>query len=67
LIIAVLKETSEHEKRVALSPDVVRQLNNEDLQIWIEKDAGLPSNFRDDTYKDAGVVIIHSNEELLTK
>jgi NAD(P) transhydrogenase subunit alpha len=67
LIIAVLKETSEHEKRVALSPDVVRQLNNEDLQIWIEKDAGLPSNFRDSTYKDAGAVIIDSKEELLTK
>ncbi|MEP0009024.1 MAG: Re/Si-specific NAD(P)(+) transhydrogenase subunit alpha [Balneola sp.] len=67
MIIAVLKETSEHEKRVALSPNVVRQLNNEDLQIWIEKDAGLPSNFRDDTYKDAGAVIIHSKEELLTK
>lgn len=58
MIIAVLRETSEHEKRVALSPDVVRQLNNEDLQIWIEKDAGLPSNFRDSTYKDAGAVII---------
>lgn len=67
MIIAVLRETSEHEKRVALSPDVVRQLNNEDLQIWIEKDAGLPSNFRDSTYKDAGAVIIDSKEELLTK
>lgn len=67
MIIAVLRETSEHEKRVALSPDVVRQLNNEDLQIWIEKDAGLPSNFRDSTYKDAGAVIINSKEELLTK
>lgn len=67
MIIAVLKETSEHEKRVALSPDVVRQLNNEDLQIWIEKDAGLPSNFRDGAYKDAGAVIIDSKEELLTK
>lgn len=67
MIIAVLRETSEHENRVALSPDVVRQLNNEDLQIWIEKDAGLPSNFRDSTYKDAGAVIIDSKEELLTK
>ncbi len=67
MIIAVLKETSEHEKRVALSPEVVRQLNNEDLQIWIEKDAGLPSNFRDSTYKDAGAVIIDSKEELISK
>ncbi len=67
MIIAVLRETSEHEKRVALSPDVVRQLNNEDLQIWIEKDAGLPSNFRDSAYKDAGAIIIDSKDELLTK
>jgi NAD(P) transhydrogenase subunit alpha len=67
LIIAVLKETSEHEKRVALSPEVVRQLNNEDLQIWIEKDAGLPSNFRDSTYEDVGAVIIDSKEELISK
>lgn len=67
MIIAVLKETSEHEKRVALSPEVVRQLNNEDLQIWIEKDAGLPSNFRDSTYEDDGAVIIDSKEELISK
>lgn len=66
MIIAVRKETSEHEKRVALSPDVVRQLKSEQLQIFIEKNAGLASNFPDSNYQDAGAVIIDSREELFT-
>ena len=67
MIIAVLKETAEYEKRVALSPEVVRQIKNDHLEIFIEKNAGLPSNFLDSNYQDAGAVIIDSKEELLSK
>jgi len=67
LILAVLKETAKHEKRVALSPEVVRKLNNDQLQIWIEKDAGLASNFPDSFYQEAGASISASKEELLSK
>ena len=67
MIVAVLKETAEHEKRVALSPDVVRQLKNDHIEIWIEKGAGLTSNFLDNSYQDAGASVAASKEELLSR
>jgi NAD(P) transhydrogenase subunit alpha len=67
LILAVLKETAEHEKRVALSPEVVRQLINDHNEIWIEKGAGLASNFLDSNYQDAGASVAPSKDELLSK
>lgn len=67
MILAVLKETAEHEKRVALSPEVVRQLINDHNEIWIEKGAGLDSNFLDSNYQDAGASVAPSKDELLSK
>ncbi|HCT51548.1 MAG TPA: Re/Si-specific NAD(P)(+) transhydrogenase subunit alpha [Balneola sp.] len=67
MILAVLKETAEHEKRVALSPEVVRQLINDHNEIWIEKGAGLASNFLDRNYQDAGASVAPSKDELLSK
>ena len=67
MILAVLKETAEHEKRVALSPEVVRQLINDHNEIWIEKGAGLASNFLDSNYQDAGASVAPSKDELLSK
>ena len=52
--IAVLKETSAGEKRVALTPDAVRKLSAEGLEIKIEKDAGLNAGFADKEYMAAG-------------
>lgn len=67
MIIAVLKETAAHEKRVALSPDVVSQLVKQDLEVWIEKDAGLASNFLDKSYSESGAQIASTKQDLLTK
>jgi len=66
LILSILKETAPHEKRVALSPDVVSQLIKKDLEIWIQKDAGLASNFLDDSYREAGANVASSKDELLS-
>lgn len=67
MILSILKETAPNEKRVALSPDVVSQLIKKDLEIWIQKDAGLASNFLDDSYIEAGANVASSKEELLSK
>ncbi len=67
MIIAVLKETAEYEKRVALSPEVVRHLISDQIEILVEKNAGLASNFLDGNYQGAGATIVSSKEELLSK
>ena len=67
MILSILKETAEHEHRVALSPDVAAQLITKDLEILIQKDAGLASNFLDSKYEEAGAKVASSKDELLSK
>ncbi|MBO6522498.1 MAG: Re/Si-specific NAD(P)(+) transhydrogenase subunit alpha [Balneolaceae bacterium] len=67
MIIAVPKETAEHERRVALTPDVAAQLIKKELEVWIESGAGLEANFLDSAYTDAGAKIISDRSELFQK
>lgn len=67
MIIAVPKETAEHERRVALSPDVAAQFVKKDIEVWIEQDAGLNSNFLDAHYQSIGAKIIPSRDDLFKK
>lgn len=67
MIIAVPKETAEHERRVALTPDVAAQLVKKELEVWIESGAGLSSNFLDSDYTDAGAKIVPDRAELFQK
>ena len=62
MVIAVLKETAEHEHRVALSPDVAGQLVKKELEVCVEEDAGLGSNFLDEQYQVVGANIVNRDE-----
>ncbi|PZX59138.1 NAD(P) transhydrogenase subunit alpha [Algoriphagus ratkowskyi] len=55
--IGVLKETKAGEKRVALSPDVIKQLIKKEFSVTVEQDAGLGSNFSDEDYAAAGATV----------
>jgi NAD(P) transhydrogenase subunit alpha len=66
VIIAVPKETAEYEKRVALAPKTVDKLVEKNLDVWIEKEAGLASNYRDEFYEEAGAKIINNREDLFS-
>lgn len=55
--IGVLKETKEFEKRVALSPDVVKLLIKKEFKVIIESGAGESSYFFDSDFKAAGAEI----------
>lgn len=55
--IAVIKETKSKENRVALSPDVVKELCGKGFVVEIEQGAGLNSYFSDDAYLQAGGTI----------
>ncbi len=67
MIIAVPKETAEHERRVALTPDIAAQLVKKELEVWVESDAGLASNFLDSAYLEVGAKVISNRKELFQK
>jgi H+-translocating NAD(P) transhydrogenase subunit alpha len=67
LKIAVLKESKAQERRVALTPDVVKQLAKAGFDCAIEAGAGTLSGFYDGAYQDAGATIIASKERLLSE
>ena len=62
--IAVPKETKEHERRVALTPDAVKSLIKSGFECCVEKDAGLNSYFDDPAYVNAGAKIIADRKSL---
>jgi NAD(P) transhydrogenase subunit alpha len=64
--IGIIKETKNKECRVALTPDVARELIGKGFKIKIEKGAGLNSYFKDDDYTQAGAEIPDSISDLLS-
>lgn len=60
--IGVLKETKPHENRVALSPDVVKQLIKKGFTVKIQQDAGLLSSYTNDDYVNAGGTAVPADE-----
>jgi len=67
LILSVPKETKAREKRVALTPDVVRELTGKGFQILVEPGAGLGSFISDQEYLEAGARIAGSTEEVFSQ
>lgn len=55
--IGVLKETKPFETRVALTPDLVKQITKKGFEVIIENAAGVSSSFSDDNYINAGANI----------
>lgn len=67
MIVAVPKETAEHEKRVSLVPETVKKLVEKGLSVSVENNAGLASNYLNNDYEEAGATIVDSREELFSK
>lgn len=57
MIIAVPKETAEGEKRVALVPDTVQKMSDQELSVVIEQNAGKAAHYQDEAYQEAGAAI----------
>lgn len=60
--IAVPKETKPFERRVALTPDVVKSLQKAGFTCLIETGAGEASYFSDEKYHDAGAGIVPTSQ-----
>ena len=71
--IGVPKETKTLEGRVALVPAAAGDLVKRGHEVWIEKDAGIKSGFKDEEYTRLGVNIaadaaaLYAKGELIVK
>lgn len=63
--LAVIKETKVPERRVALSPDVVKALTKAGFQIGLESGAGVATGFYDQAFEQAGALIFPDKAALL--
>lgn len=62
LFIGIPKEVSMQENRVAMVPEAVQLLVNNDHRVVVETGAGKESNFSDNEYSEAGAEIAYSTE-----
>ena len=60
--IGTIKETRPGERRVALTPSVVRDLTGKGFQVLVESGAGLNAHFQDDEYREAGANVTSKKE-----
>ena len=63
--LAIIKETKPFERRVALSPEVCKQLIHAGFECNVEKDAGISSFFEDAAYTAVGAIIQNDKSALL--
>jgi NAD(P) transhydrogenase subunit alpha len=55
--VSVPKETAERERRVALIPDVVQRLGQQEVEVVLEPGAGKAAHHPDSEYEDAGAQV----------
>jgi alanine dehydrogenase len=65
--VGVISERGQFDRRVALTPAVVRRLAGAHHTVWVEKGAGEGAMFRDDDYIRAGAHIAYSPEEVIQR
>ncbi|MBF0589840.1 MAG: alanine dehydrogenase [Magnetococcales bacterium] len=58
MIIGVVREIMQGEKRVALTPEAVQVLTRKAYPVLVERHAGIGSGFTDDAYRMAGAKIV---------
>lgn len=63
LKISIPKETAEHEKRVAATPDTIKKYIQLGAAVTVENGAGEKADITDDMFKNAGAKIAKSFEE----
>lgn len=67
ICIAVVRETVEGERRVALVPEVARKLKGMDFRILVETGAGLAANYMDAAYQNTGAEIVSTAKDTLSQ
>jgi alanine dehydrogenase len=65
--IGVIRERGAYDRRVGLTPPVVRRLNGAGHTVWVETGAGDGAMFRDPDYIRAGAQIAYSPAEVIQR
>ncbi len=60
--IGILKESTENEKRIPLSPIGVEILVDNSFKVYVERGAGKQANFDDVEYSEAGAFIVEKSD-----
>ncbi|HEY1338011.1 MAG TPA: hypothetical protein VGF59_10900, partial [Bryobacteraceae bacterium] len=63
--IGVIRERGAFDRRVALTPPVVRRLADGGHKVWVESGAGDGAMFGDTEYLRAGAQVAYSPEEVI--
>jgi H+-translocating NAD(P) transhydrogenase subunit alpha len=63
--VGVIRETSERERRVALTPMVVAALAKSGVQVVVEMGAGKAAGYPDDAYSDKGAEVVEARDQVL--
>ena len=68
-IIGVPKEIKEYETRVSLIPEDIKSIlqNNDDVFIYVQRNAGKQAGYSDDDYIVSGAVILDNIEDIYEK
>ncbi len=62
MLLGVPKETKFKEARVALTPDIVKELIKKGYEVVVEKEAGKNSYISDEEYIQAGATVADKNK-----
>lgn len=65
VVVAVPRETSPGERRVALVPDVVTRLAKAGVEVRVEAGAGKEAFYTDDAYTKAGAKVLPDRREVI--
>ena len=57
MIIGIPLEVSNHEYRVAMTPDIVKKVVDMGCEVWVQKGAGVLAKFPDQAYVEAGAIL----------
>jgi NAD(P) transhydrogenase subunit alpha len=58
VVVAVCRERADGERRVAITPDEVRRLGEKGARVRLERGAGTPAGFADESYALAGAELV---------
>ncbi len=65
--IGLVKDRRPFEHRVGLTPGGVRAMTDRGHRVYVESEAGAGAGFPDESFIDAGAVIVYSEDEVLLR
>ena len=67
MIIGSISEKVNIEKRVAVTPEIVKKYKSLGLEVYLSKDYASHLGIKDSDYQNEGAIIIDNNEEIILK